>query len=570
MIEPEALQELADSIREIGLLQAPLARRDTIRGRFQLAFGHRRVAAIRLLHQQGAWDAHVEIDIAELTDKQMVVMGLTENERRKELSQIEIARAYKRTIADTGITAQELANQVGIDRSTLSNYLRVLELPDFVLEHVESGALGIAVAMELLALQNADHAHDDVLENVVNGIVKPIPWASQQQPPDWRKGNVRTMIADRVAHAETEFRPLSPSSGYATGPAGREANFDFEAFAAERPHLVHTIPAGSGNQPNASRNWTCDVKGWRREQTKATREANQAAAESGHKPSGNTPKPVSRDKKFEQLLADDPVWQGMIAQREKPGPNRPLTDAEREALGSRAELRDISWDTGFWKLLKLAEPDDMYGWHRTSGGKVPPWFPDLDECRNCSIGATWAKSRGVYMQLSEGALVCFNKAHYQEKMAAGEAAYREKVEAEKLEIQRQDSRVMRGMVRQLHPLTDDACKTMATPGPAAQPVLEWLHPLGDYHEAWSYESGAVARVRELAEGQIDEEQYSYYRNARTVVDLAALDKVAPDDLRELVAALLTHHLRQAGKIDTVSQESPVPLKQGEGVPSHAA
>ena len=65
-MDPEGVEEMADSIAALGLLQAPLARRDTIRDRYQLAFGHRRVAACRLLHLGGAGPevrVHVALDL---------------------------------------------------------------------------------------------------------------------------------------------------------------------------------------------------------------------------------------------------------------------------------------------------------------------------------------------------------------------------------------------------------------------------------------------------------------------------------------------------------------------------
>ena len=155
-IEPEALEELADSIAALGLLQAPLARRDTIRDRYQLAFGHRRVAACRLLHQQGSrGESYIDMDVAEISNEEMAVIALAENVRRKDLSQIEVVRAHKRAIEETELTVQALADQLGHQtRPTLANNLRVLDLPDFMLEHVESGALGLTVAREFLVFQS--------------------------------------------------------------------------------------------------------------------------------------------------------------------------------------------------------------------------------------------------------------------------------------------------------------------------------------------------------------------------------------------------------------------------------
>ena len=142
VIDPDALDELAESINQLGLLQSPLGRRSPdVSDRIQTAFGHRRVAACRLLYQQGRWERCIDMDVADLTDEEMAVMALTENESRKQLSQIEVVRAHKRAIDETSLSVQALADKLGMNRPTLSNNLRVLELPDFILQHVESGDL---------------------------------------------------------------------------------------------------------------------------------------------------------------------------------------------------------------------------------------------------------------------------------------------------------------------------------------------------------------------------------------------------------------------------------------------
>ena len=75
----------------------------------------------------------------ERIDERMAVIALTENVRRKDLSPMETLRGYRKALDETELTATVLAKQLDIADSTLSNNLRVLELPDFVLEHVESG-----------------------------------------------------------------------------------------------------------------------------------------------------------------------------------------------------------------------------------------------------------------------------------------------------------------------------------------------------------------------------------------------------------------------------------------------
>ena len=411
-IDQEGLQEIADSIEQLGLLQAPLGRRHpTVSGRIQLAFGHRRVAGCRLLHQQGRGEPHIEMDVAGISDEGMAVLALTENERRKQLSQIEVVRAHYRAVNETQLTVQALADQLGIDRSTLSNNLRVLDLPGFVLEHVESGALGLTVAREFLVLQNADHAHVEDMQYVVRDIVGTY---GRKGAPDWSRRHVRRLIASGVSHNEADFRPLGPRPIHHYSGAAREATFDTATFAQQLPDTLHTIPAANSLddhyefQCDSSRVWTCAVKEWRLRQTRATREATKEVEASGGSAPAASSKSVSRDKQFEQLLAKDPVWKHVTAARAKKGPNRPVTDEEREQLGTRAKLREVGYDEAFWKIPQRVNAGDRHEWSRLKGGGVPSWFPDIEECKQCTIGAAYAKSRGGY-PLRDATLVCFNQ-----------------------------------------------------------------------------------------------------------------------------------------------------------------
>ena len=501
------------------------------------------------------------MDLADLSDEAMAVMALAENVQRKQLTQIEVVKAHKRAIDETSLTVQDLAKQLGIDRSTLVNNLRVLELPDVALEHVESGALALSAAREFLVLQNKDHAHTEDMRRVVDQIVNTY---GRSGAPDWGRRHVRELIYDRVAHNETDFRPLGPRPKHYDAGASREATFNVDAFSVERPGTLHTIPAseGWGGKFELSRVWTCDVKAWRSWQTKATREANAEAVPAGGE-GGVAPKNPSRDQLLQQLLAKDAVWKKISAARETPGPDRPVTDEEREKLGTRAELVDVTWNTKFWKILQHAQPHDVNSWDSQKGGQVPPFFPDLKECQRCTIGAAYAKSQQYYV-LEKAKLCCFNQEHYQEKLAAGEAEYKSKLEAQKKGAYRQDRETIQEVIRQLQPLSEDARRALAAALLVATPVMELQHPFDAYHKEWSYESEAAAKIREL----LGTEESDY--RGRSVLHpkgLEALPQVAPEDLRELVAALMIHHLRTGGMIETVfetvSMETPpAPAENG--------
>ena len=573
--DPQGIEELADSIHTLGLLQAPLGRpHPEVSGRIQSAFGHRRIKACRLLHEQGRGESYIEMDVAEISDEGMAVLALTENEQRKDLSQIEVVRAHYRAILLTNLTVQTLADQLGIDRSTLSNNLRVLDLPDVVLEHVESGALKIYAAREFLVLQNHDHAHIEDMQDVVFGIVST---HGRRGAPDWSRRHVRQLIAARVSYNEQDFRPLGPRPTHHHSGASREATFDIDSFIQQLPDTLHTIPAANSLddhyelQCDSSRVWTCAVKEWRRRQTSATREATKEATATGGAATPASSKSVSRDKQFEQLMAKDPVMKQVAALREKKGPNRPVNDDERAQLGTRAELREVdSYGQGFWKILeKDMNARNSYAFNREDGGRVPPWFPNLKECYECTIGAAYGKSRGGY-PLREPTLVCFNREHYQEKLAAGEARYRRKIEVKQLGIDHQDATAVKYLMGQLEPLELNVCHDILLSLIAANPMLSWVHPLGYFDRDWSHESGLIALVRDLvgAESLVDD-GYNQRDGHGTVIDAEALPVLEAETLRKLTAALMTHHLGAAGKLDTVSPGNghltePAPATVGAG------
>ena len=376
---------------------------------------------------------------------------------------------------------------------------------------------------------------------------------------------MRQLICERVSYNEADFRPLGPRPKYSVAGAGREATFDVETFSAERPDTLHTIPVehepvygedlSLRDKGATSRVWTCDVTAWRGLQTRATREANKEVAGGGGQTAAAPAKSVSRDKRFEQVLANDSVWKKISAAREKAGPNRPVDDEEKKQLGTRAELREVEHrNPAFWKILQRGNVNG-YGWQDATTGPVPPWFPDLKECQQCTIGAAYGLSRGGH-PLDKPTLCCFNQEHYHEKLQVGEADYRAKRGAQRKGGDRQDHKAVEQLARQLQPLPEAACQALATALLAAEPILEWQHPLGNFHKEYSYESAATVRVRELLSLECGTK--GWRNEPGTTVDLDALQGLKPGDLKELVASLITHHLRMSGQIDTVASHTPAP------------
>lgn len=144
-IDPAELGELEQSLKASGLLQPITVRR---RGdAYELIAGERRFRAASNL----GW-SEISAIVRDYDDRTMLVLALVENLQRANLNAVEEARGYRQLIQDFKLTQQEVADAVGKDRTTVTNLLRILTLPDPVQRMVESGRLSSGHARALLAL----------------------------------------------------------------------------------------------------------------------------------------------------------------------------------------------------------------------------------------------------------------------------------------------------------------------------------------------------------------------------------------------------------------------------------
>ena len=141
----EALEELAQSIRANGIIQPIIVRR--VGESFQIVAGERRWRAA-----QRAGLLKVPAVIRDVRENEILALSLIENIQRQELNPIEEATAYKNLIEQLQITQEEIARQVGKDRSSITNSMRLLRLPAEVQRLVEGGQLSMGHARALLAL----------------------------------------------------------------------------------------------------------------------------------------------------------------------------------------------------------------------------------------------------------------------------------------------------------------------------------------------------------------------------------------------------------------------------------
>lgn len=142
--DDQRLQELANSIRESGIIQ-PLVVRQGEGDKLQLIAGERRWRAAQLLRMET-----VPVVVRETTDADMFVLALVENIQRADLNPLEEAQAFERLLNETGMTHDALADRVGRSRSTITNALRVLRLPASIRELVREGTITSGHARALL------------------------------------------------------------------------------------------------------------------------------------------------------------------------------------------------------------------------------------------------------------------------------------------------------------------------------------------------------------------------------------------------------------------------------------
>ena len=146
--DEEALQELANSIREVGIIQ-PVTLRQVADGRYQIIAGERRWRASQL-----AGLTSIPAYIRTVEDENVMEMALVENIQREDLNAIEIALAYQHLAETTGMTQARISERVGKSRAAVTNYMRLLKLPAQVQMALKDKEIDMGHARALLALDS--------------------------------------------------------------------------------------------------------------------------------------------------------------------------------------------------------------------------------------------------------------------------------------------------------------------------------------------------------------------------------------------------------------------------------
>ena len=148
----EALSQLADSIAQFGVLQPIIVRESTLlEGNYEIIAGERRWRASKM-----AGLSEIPAVILDSDDLKAAQVAVIENVQREDLNPVEEAFAYDALIERFGLTQDQVAKQVGKSRSAITNCLRLLDLPDEVLEFLKRGDLSAGHARALLGLENED------------------------------------------------------------------------------------------------------------------------------------------------------------------------------------------------------------------------------------------------------------------------------------------------------------------------------------------------------------------------------------------------------------------------------
>ncbi|NRA65769.1 MAG: ParB/RepB/Spo0J family partition protein [Pseudobacteriovorax sp.] len=206
--DEQELENLAQSIREDGIVQPLVTYRDDMNDRYIIIAGERRWRASKLAGLE-----KVPILIKDVSPDEVLRIAIIENVQRSDLNVIEEAEAYAALIKELGLTQEECARQVGKDRSTIANLLRILTLPSVVQKSLENEVLTMGHGRALLGLPDPESiikAHAIVLKNklsvrqtelLVKKIKEPTGVVGAQANPDLEyladmlRGHLRTKVS---------------------------------------------------------------------------------------------------------------------------------------------------------------------------------------------------------------------------------------------------------------------------------------------------------------------------------------------------------------------------------------
>jgi ParB family transcriptional regulator, chromosome partitioning protein len=185
VFDPEPLRELADSIKENGVVQPVVVRPGEVQGRYILVLGERRLRASKMAGKQT-----IPALVRKLSSQQAAEMTVLENVQRQDLNPLEQAEAFRVLSKEFQLTQVQIAERVGVSRETVANYMRLLRLPREVMGYLLEGRLTFSDCREILSLEKEEH----ILAVAKEVVTKHLKWDE---------------IEDRVARING-FLPMLP------------------------------------------------------------------------------------------------------------------------------------------------------------------------------------------------------------------------------------------------------------------------------------------------------------------------------------------------------------------------
>ncbi len=221
--EDGALQDLADSVRVHGIIQ-PLTVRRLSSGYYQIIAGERRWRAAKL-----AGLTEVPAVIIEANEQKVMELGLIENLQREDLNPVEEAKGYEVLMNEHGLTQEEVAQRVGKSRPVVANAVRLLDLPDPVLQLLEEGKLSAGHARSLLPLTSGSQQREAAQRVVNEGL-------SVRQT----EALVKSLLQDGQKSQERKGKPADPNRIYRDAAAK-----ELTARFGRKVSIIHGAKRGS-------------------------------------------------------------------------------------------------------------------------------------------------------------------------------------------------------------------------------------------------------------------------------------------------------------------------------------
>ena len=160
-MDSQSLKELAQSIKEKGVIQPIIVKKAGVR--YQVIAGERRLRASEI-----AGLSAVPVVIKDIADDDMLLLALIENIQREDLNPVEEARAYESLLKQQGITQEALAEKLGKDRTTITNSLRLLKLPDYILSALIEDKLSGGHARAILTLEDKPQLMRGLFQQIID------------------------------------------------------------------------------------------------------------------------------------------------------------------------------------------------------------------------------------------------------------------------------------------------------------------------------------------------------------------------------------------------------------------